>query len=81
MSRSTCLFLGVHGAVRFLHQRAEPLGVRFGPGGPAQRTHVLAQIRARHTPVAVLKVVGSEHDLTLAVVFAETAKHSLTLVA
>lgn len=73
LPRSSCGF-GVHAAVGFIHQRAEPLGVRGGAGGSAQRTHILVQIRARHVPIAVFKVVRGEHYLSLTIMFAETAK-------
>ncbi len=56
-------WFGVHRAVGCVHQRAESLGVRFGSGGSAQGTHVLAQVRAHHGSGAVFQVVWGETRL------------------
>lgn len=69
--------LGVHGAVRAVHLRTEALGVRFGPRGSAQGTHILPQVGAQNISDLVLQPVGPIHMLGLSVVLTEAAKHTI----
>lgn len=68
--------LGVHGAVRAVHLRTEALGVRFGPRGSAQGTHILPQVGTHNISNLVLQPVGPIHMLGLSVVLTEAAKHT-----
>ncbi len=60
--------LDIHGAVRAVHLWTEALGVRSGPRGSAQWTHVLSQIRTQNLSGLVLQPVGSVHQLRLPIV-------------